>query len=198
MARDFKRQNKLAVISDLNVTPLIDLAFSLLIIFMITTPVIEQYNRIDLPSQQTSQAQDPPKLDDQFITIEANGQFRWGKDAVTQGALEAKLDEVAGTEGDQPTIHIRGDRTLPYQKIMDVVNMLKARNLSKLSLDTKAELTVSGRCKKLGHRRQRGSNRVDHLQLLTVHNPDSAGSRKLQNRCMVPRAIGNVGAPLRI
>ena len=69
MARDFKRQNKLAVISELNVTPLIDLAFSLLIIFMITTPVIEQYNRIDLPSQKTSQAQELPKLDDQFITI---------------------------------------------------------------------------------------------------------------------------------
>ncbi|MBD37243.1 MAG: hypothetical protein CMI28_04090 [Opitutae bacterium] len=138
MARDFKRQNKLAVISDLNVTPLIDLAFSLLIIFMITTPVIEQYNRIDLPSQNTTQTQEPPKLDDQFITIEANGQFRWGKDAVSQVSLEAKLDEVASSEGDQPTIHIRGDRTLPYQKIMDVVNMLKARNLTKLSLDTKA------------------------------------------------------------
>ena len=138
MARDFKRQNKLAVISDLNVTPLIDLAFSLLIIFMITTPVIEQYNRIDLPSQKTTQAQEPPKLDDQFITIEANGQFRWGKDAVSQAALESKLDEVAASEGEQPTIHIRGDRSLPYQKIMDVVNMLKSRNLSKLSLDTKA------------------------------------------------------------
>ena len=138
MARDFKRQNKLAVISDLNVTPLIDLAFSLLIIFMITTPVIEQYNRIDLPSQNTTQTQEPPKLDDQFITIEANGQFRWGKDAVSQVSLEAKLDEVASGEGAQPTIHIRGDRTLPYQKIMDVVNMLKARNLTKLSLDTKA------------------------------------------------------------
>ena len=138
MARDFKRQNKLAVISDLNVTPLIDLAFSLLIIFMITTPVIEQYNRIDLPSQNTTKPNEPPKLDDQFITIEANGQFRWGKDAVSQGALEAKLDEVAAAEGDLPTIHIRGDRSLPYQKIMDVVNMLKSRNLSKLSLDTKA------------------------------------------------------------
>lgn len=138
MARDFKRQNKLAVISDLNVTPLIDLAFSLLIIFMITTPVIEQYNRIDLPSQKTTKPQEPPKLEDQFITIEANGQFRWGKDAVSEGLLEAKLDEVAAAEGDLPTIHIRGDRSLPYQKIMDVVNMLKSRNLSKLSLDTKA------------------------------------------------------------
>ena len=52
--------------------------------------------------------------------------------------LEAKLDEVAESDGEQPTIHIRGDRSLKYQKIMDVVNMLKTRNLSKLSLDTKA------------------------------------------------------------
>ena len=73
MARDFKRANKLAVISDLNVTPLIDLAFSLLIIFMITTPVIEQYNRIDLPDQPSDDKQPPPKLDDQFITIDAEG-----------------------------------------------------------------------------------------------------------------------------
>ena len=138
MARDFKRQNKLAVISDLNVTPLIDLAFSLLIIFMITTPVIEQYNRIDLPSQKTSKPQKPHLLIDQFITIEADGKFRWGKDPVSQKDLENKLDEVAAKDGEQPTIHIRGDRTLPYQKIMDVVNMLKSRDLSKLSLDTKA------------------------------------------------------------
>ena len=105
---------------------------------MITTPVIEQYNRIDLPSQKSSQAQEPPKVDDQFITIDANGQFQWGKNTVTQEMLEAKLDEVAESDGEQPIIHIRGDRSLKYQKIMDVVNMLKTRNLSKLSLDTKA------------------------------------------------------------
>ena len=40
------------------------------------------------------------------ITIEANGQFRWGKDVVSQ-VSEAKLDEVASGEGDHPTIHIR-------------------------------------------------------------------------------------------
>ena len=59
MARNFHRKNKLAVISDLNVTPLIDLAFSLLIIFMITTPVIEQYNRVNLPDQSSSSKQPP-------------------------------------------------------------------------------------------------------------------------------------------
>ena len=138
MARDFKRPNKLAVISDLNVTPLIDLAFSLLIIFMITTPVIEQYNRIDLPTQNSDNNQKPPEKEDKFITIDAEGRYNWGKDAVSKNELETLLDQVSKDSGDQPTIHLRGDRTLPYQKIMDVINMLKSRNLTKLSLDTKA------------------------------------------------------------
>ena len=138
MARDFKRPNKLAVISDLNVTPLIDLAFSLLIIFMITTPVIEQYNRIDLPTQKLENNQKPPEQEDKFITIDASGNLNWGQDTVTKSELESLLDQVAQGPDDQPTIHLRGDRSLPYQKIMDVINMLKSRNLTKLSLDTKA------------------------------------------------------------
>lgn len=137
MARDFKRPNKLAVISDLNVTPLIDLAFSLLIIFMITTPVIEQYNRIDLPSQDADSKQDPPDVEDKFITIDAEGNYNWNKDSVSKEELEALLDQVANESGEQPVIHLRGDRKLPYQKIVDVINMLKARELTKLSLDTK-------------------------------------------------------------
>ena len=138
MARDFRRANKLAVISDLNVTPLIELAFSLLIIFMITTPVIEQFNRIDLPNQPKNENQPLPKRNDQFITIDEKGSYLWGQDPVSKVELESRLDEIASNAGEQPVIHIRGDRSLRYQKIFDVINMLKARNLTKLSLDTKA------------------------------------------------------------
>lgn len=128
----------MAVISDLNVTPLIDLAFSLLIIFMITTPVIEQFNRIDLPSQDSDPNQLPPKAEDQFITIDAEGSYHWGQNPISKSELELRLDDVASDDGEKPVIHIRGDRSLRYQKIFDVINMLKARNLTKLSLDTKA------------------------------------------------------------
>jgi biopolymer transport protein ExbD len=138
MARDFKRTNKLAVISDLNMTPLIDLAFSLLIIFMITTPVIEQYNRIDLPEQSTDPTPLPPEMEDKFITIDAEGSYQWGNDSISIQQLESRLDEIANAQGEQPVIHIRADRKLTYQKVIDVVNMLKKRNLTKLSLDTKA------------------------------------------------------------
>ena len=138
MARDFKRKKKLAVISELNVTPLIDLAFSLLIIFMITTPVIEQYNRINLPDQDASPKQSPPQVDDKFITISENGSYYWGNEPVSSGELNQRLDILAELDT-IPTVHIRADRRLPYQNVIDVVNLLKERNLTKLSLDTKAK-----------------------------------------------------------
>ena len=72
MARDFKQSKKLDAISDLNVTPLIDLAFALLIIFMITTPVIEQYNRIELPDQSPSDQQQPKQPEDKTIVVEGS------------------------------------------------------------------------------------------------------------------------------
>lgn len=138
MARSFTRKNKLSVISELNVTPLIDLAFSLLIIFMITTPVIEQYNRVNLPDQSSSAKQPPPPAEDKYITIDQAGDYFWGKIPISIEDLKDRLDQIAGGQGPTPTIHIRGDRSLPYQKVIDVVNLLKERNLTKLSLDTRA------------------------------------------------------------
>ena len=103
---------------------------------MITTPVIEQYNRIDLPSQDADSKREPPDVEDKFITIDAEEYYNWNKDSVSKEELEALLDQVANESGKQPVIHLRGDRKLPYQKIVDVINMLKAE-LTKLSLDTK-------------------------------------------------------------
>ena len=138
MARSITRRNKLSVISELNVTPLIDLAFSLLIIFMITTPVIEQYNRVNLPEQSSSAKQPPPPVEDKYITIDESGAYFWGKVPIGKKELMDRLDQISLGEGLAPTIHIRGDRSLPYQQVIDVVNMLKERNLTKLSLDTRA------------------------------------------------------------
>ena len=138
MACDFKQQKKLDAIADLNVTPLIDLAFALLIIFMITTPVIEQYNRIELPDQSPSDQQTPKQPEDKTITIDSNGVYQWGDETVTKERLETLLDEVAAADAlEQPVVHLRADKNLLYQKVIDVVDMIKSRNLTKLSLDTK-------------------------------------------------------------
>ena len=70
MARNFRRDRKSAPISELNVTNLIDLGFTLLIIFMIATPLINQEQTIpvDLPKESPSQQQQPDP-DTQFETI---------------------------------------------------------------------------------------------------------------------------------
>ena len=84
-ARDFKRQEQLDAISDLNVTPLIDLAFSLLIIFMITTPLMEQSIRVDLPDQSEQAAVDPDEQQVEVIAIKATGAYFWGDPGIALG-----------------------------------------------------------------------------------------------------------------
>jgi len=77
-------------------------------------------------------------VEDKYITIDESGAYFWGKFPIGKKELKDRLDQISLGDGLAPTIHIRGDRSLPYQKVIDVVNMLKERNLTKLSLDTRA------------------------------------------------------------
>ena len=137
MARDFKRPNKLAVISDLNVTPLIDLAFSLLIIFMITTPLLEQSVELNLPLE-AAKTQAEEREDFQSISIDRSGTYYWGEGPVSEQQLADLLDTMA-MDPAPPVLSIRADAQLPYQNVITVVDMIKQRKLSKISLDTKVE-----------------------------------------------------------
>jgi len=100
--------------------------------------VIEQYNRVNLPDQSSTTKQPPSPVEDKYITIDAEGRFFWGKEPLVLSELKSRLDSLSNSDSPAPTIHIRGDKTLPYQRIIDVVNLLKERNLTKLSLDTRA------------------------------------------------------------
>ena len=134
-ARDFKRQEKLDAISDLNVTPLIDLAFSLLIIFMITTPLMEQSIRVDLPDQSEQAAVDPDEKEVEVIAINATGEYYWGPRKVPRAEL-AKLLAEAGQLEEEPIIHLRADRNLKFQSVVDVIDMIKKENLTQFRIDT--------------------------------------------------------------
>jgi len=121
--------------TELNVTPLMDLAFSLLIIFMISTPLLEQTIPINLPKQEQSAASERPKIDFQVISINGQGQIFWGKQPVSMVELESLLDSIS-KQPEPPAISFRGDFALPYQKIVDVIDAIKRHNLTKLHLDT--------------------------------------------------------------
>lgn len=124
--------------TELNITPLMDLAFSLLIIFMISTPLLEQTIPVHLPKQDQNAASERPKIDFQVITINENGQIYWGKQPVDLVQLDSLLATLA-SQPEPPAISFRGDLSLPYQKIVDVISAIKRHNLKKLHLDTEVK-----------------------------------------------------------
>lgn len=124
--------------SELNVTPMLDLCFVLLIIFMIATPVLEQTTAINLPKSDkgVGKAADS-KTQYRFVTIGADGGLAIGNRAVNRQQLEAEFAQIAALpETDQPIIRVRGDGGLAYQKIIDVLSLAKSKGLTKVGLDS--------------------------------------------------------------
>ena len=121
--------------TEVNISPLMDLAFSLLIIFMISTPLLEQTIPINLPKQEENPSNARPEIEFQVISINAKGQIYWGKQPVDMVELNSLLESMSKMP-DPPAISFRGDFSLPYQKIVDVIDAIKRHNLTKLHLDT--------------------------------------------------------------
>ncbi|MDB6093359.1 MAG: Biopolymer transport protein ExbD/TolR [Verrucomicrobia bacterium] len=140
MARTFRRRHSQHPISELNVTNLIDLGFTLLIIFMITSQVIkeEQTIPVNLPNESKS-AQSKPDKDARFVSvsIDARGNFYVENRAVSFNELKTTLRGFA-VEPKVPIIRVRGDAKLPYEKIVQLMDELKKNNLLKFTLDTQS------------------------------------------------------------
>lgn len=138
MARSFSKPNRLHVLNELNVTPMLDLCFVLLIIFMIATPVLEQTTAVELPKADKGAGRSPDSKEKyRIVSIDRSGALTIGQRAVTQAQLEAEFAAIAALpEAEQPVIRIRGDGTLSYQRIIDVLSTAKAKGLTKAGLDT--------------------------------------------------------------
>ena len=138
MARTFHRKERLGALSEINVTPLIDLAFALLIIFMITTPLLEQTITLELPLEtQNPQPVDSPERF-QTISLTADGAIYWGDRAVRREELSGLLEDAAA-HPDRPVIHLRADSEMRYQGVIDVIDLIKRHDLTSISLDTRVK-----------------------------------------------------------
>ncbi len=141
MARIFKKHRTANPIADLNITNLVDLGFTLLIIFMIATPLIQQEQTIpvNLPAEsKRGQPKPPSETEFQPIAIDRAGQFYYGQRPVTFKELE-QLVAALGERERQPVIRIRADRSLQYQQVIRLMNLLMKNNLSKITFDTQAD-----------------------------------------------------------
>jgi biopolymer transport protein TolR len=140
MARTFRQRRQMHAVAELNVTNLLDLAFVLLIIFMIATPLItaEQTIPINLPSESKSDQSKPdPDITFQQISIDRQGAYFFSGTRLTLSELQARLRQLGG-ETKPPVIRIRADLTLQWQQVVTLMDELKKNNLSKISFDTQA------------------------------------------------------------
>jgi biopolymer transport protein TolR len=136
MARTFRRKRNSAPISELNVTNLIDLGFTLMIIFMIATPLInqEQTIPINLPLESVRE-QTPPDTRFQTVSIDRQGRYFWSDAAVSFADLQTRLAAVAA-QPDPPVMRIRADLALQWQQVVSLMDELKKHNLSRITFDT--------------------------------------------------------------
>ena len=136
MRRYSQRQN-LSTLSEINVTPLLDLAFVLLIIFMITTPLLESSMNLVIPS---SGATNPPinKSQMQTVSIDRAETIRFNNQTVDLGTLTAQLSELKQKNPDIAIV-IRPDRELPVQKLIGLMEALQRAGITKLGIATRAE-----------------------------------------------------------
>ena len=140
MSRFVRRPRQSHPIAELNVTNLIDLGFTLLIIFMIATPLINQEQSIyvELPYESRSTT---PKADSKYkfvtITVREKGDYFIDQQLVELTELQTRI-KALGANPDNIVIRIRADANAPYQRVVSVMDMLKQNKLMKWSLDTQA------------------------------------------------------------
>jgi biopolymer transport protein ExbD len=128
-----KAQDEDKPYDDINITPMLDLAYVLLVIFIIMTTASVQGIKVNLPKASSSASLSKPKT--KAITINNQGEVFLDAYPVTMAELEARLRTEKATSPDFPIV-VKGDATVQYQKVMDVLDLLRRLDLNQVGLVT--------------------------------------------------------------
>ena len=135
--RRYSQRHNLSTVSEINITPLLDLAFVLLIIFMITTPLLENSMNLIIPSSGAANA--PVKTGQvQTISIDRHETIKINDKTVPNSELVTRLTELKRANP-EVAIVIRPDRELPVQKLISLMDALQRAQIMKVGIATKAE-----------------------------------------------------------
>jgi biopolymer transport protein ExbD len=135
--RRYSQRQSLTSLSEINITPLLDLAFVLLIIFMITTPLLENSMSLIIPSSGVKNAA-VPATQVQTISIDRNESIRFNSQVVDLDSLSAQLAELKRANPDVAVV-IRPDRDLPVQKLVTLMDALQRAQIMKVGIATRAD-----------------------------------------------------------
>jgi len=137
-----RRGRRSAAMSEINVTPLVDVMLVLLIIFMVTAPMLTAGVPVDLPDSRAEAL----KTEQKAITVSMDGEGRIFLDdqELAPGELSDRLTGLAtaGPEGKPPVVTLRADRSLDYGRVVAVMGALNAAGFKSISLVTNGSVTA--------------------------------------------------------
>jgi len=114
---------------EMNTTPLVDVMLVLLIIFMITIPVMNHAVKIDLPHAQNKPNDVKPESIN--LSVDTDAKIYWNAEEISADVLKARIAEAA-VRDPQPEVHLRGARTVPYEKVAQVMAAVQSGGLKKI------------------------------------------------------------------
>jgi len=124
------------VMSEINMTPLVDVMLVLLIIFMLTVPVLTQSVDVELPKTSSEVASQKP--DAVTISIDASGDIFWSEEKLDKESLAKRLTDAAG-QLPQPMIQIHGHRAASYDHVIQVMAAAQQAGLTQLGFVTEVQ-----------------------------------------------------------
>lgn len=133
MAMTPQKNSSRMVLSEINVTPLVDVMLVLLVVFMITAPMMQQGIDIQLP--RTATAGIETKSEPLILTIKANKKIYWGSTAVATTNLNTKLKAHFRTQK-QKQVYIKADKSVDYGLVAEVIAEVKAAGIENVGLVT--------------------------------------------------------------
>lgn len=128
--------------SEINVTPMVDVMLVLLIIFMVTAPLLTVGVAVDLPqskAQPLGEERQPLS-----VTIDASGQVYLQDQEVELGRLVEQLRAIADVSKDT-RIYVRGDKSIPYGAVMELIGTINAAGFNRVALVTEPLKRLRGR-----------------------------------------------------
>jgi len=119
--------------SEINVTPMVDVMLVLLIIFMITAPLITHKIAIDLP--QAAAVKNPDKPDIVTLSVDGEGKLYWNEQPVTGDEWKVRVRSAA-LKNPQPELHLRAEKTTQYQQLAEIMADAQAAGMVKIGFVT--------------------------------------------------------------
>jgi biopolymer transport protein ExbD len=133
--RRFSKRNPLVTLNEINITPLLDIAFVLLLIFIITRPLLEQSMHLKLPEASPQPVRQVDQKNIRTVEISPAGEYRLGTRAMAIGQLEAELVRDF-QQNPNLIVVVRGDADAKWQWINDVIDTCTRNGITQVSFQS--------------------------------------------------------------